>query len=205
MIDINKLIKLFKGPLPGKEAQELMAPTSRQVEMQTLSDSNTKASSVLLLLYPKHDTWHLPFIQRPVYNGFHSGQISFPGGKEESGDKNHLQTALRETHEEIGIEPELVNIIGSLTPIYIPHSNYKVYPFVGWVNSTPHFSPDPVEVDEIIEVSLDELMKNSSIKTFSYQRAGSLFMAPYYSAGDKKIWGATAMILSEMLEMIKTL
>jgi 8-oxo-dGTP pyrophosphatase MutT (NUDIX family) len=183
----------------------MMSPAFREHRLTDDSFSAPKASGVLILLYPVKNEWYIPFIQRPVYEGFHSGQISFPGGKAEESDKSLLHTALRETHEEIGISPPEVNIMGQLTPLYLPKSNFNVYPFAGWLESTPRFVPDPLEVAEIIEVSLNELLNPSCIKNFSYQAGDFTITAPYYDAGGKKIWGATAMILSEMIEIIRKL
>ena len=205
MFDISEIKKLFEAPLPGVDAQNIMSPTFRQGRLKDDSCTTPRASGVLVLLYPVKNEWYIPFIQRPVYEGVHSGQISFPGGKAEDGDKSLLHTALRETHEEIGIPPPEVNIIGQLTPLYIPKSNFNVFPYVGWLKSTPRFVPDPLEVAEVVEVPLKELLKPSCIKNFSYQAGNLIISAPYYDAGGKKIWGATAMIISEMIEIVRKL
>jgi 8-oxo-dGTP pyrophosphatase MutT (NUDIX family) len=204
-MQIERLKHMLSGPLPGEKAQALMAPSFRFEDMWTGDPSEALPSSVLILIFPKRGHWFVPFIQRSVYNGAHSGQISFPGGKCEKDDLDYLHTALRETEEEIGVASGIVNFLGALTPLYIPKSNFFVYPQVGWVNETPHFVPDPLEVSEIIEVSLESLLERENVKTFSYQANDTVISAPYYDANGKKIWGATAMILSEMLEVIKRL
>lgn len=203
MINLIKLKEILNTPLPGVNAHRLMAPSSRQMELNNVSQHSPKMSSVLLLLYKKQNIWYIPFIQRPVYNGFHSGQVSLPGGKNEKGDSSHLFTALRETREEIGVNPENINIIGNLTPLYIPKSNYNVFPFVGTLDTPPHFVADPKEVDDIIEVPLNNFLNHQSVKTFTYKRGNHTFSAPYYDAHGKKIWGATAMIIREFIELIK--
>lgn len=200
---IEELIKMLNGPLPGEEAHSLMAPTARFTGNRMPDPAKARPSSVLILFYWKNNRWFIPFIQRPVYDGVHSGQISFPGGKREYGDPDHVYTALRETHEEIGVAPKQIKHLGALTPLYIPNSNFYVYPQVGWTDVEPSFVPDPTEVDEVIEVSVDRLLDDRYIKRFSCKINQTTISAPYYDAGGKKIWGATAMIVSELVELIK--
>jgi 8-oxo-dGTP pyrophosphatase MutT (NUDIX family) len=204
-MQIERLKQLLEGPLPGESAHELMAPNVRFTGLRMPDPSQARLSSILILFYPRDGKWFLPFIQRPLYNGVHSGQISFPGGKCEKEDHDYCSTALRETHEEIGIAPEEVNIVGSLTPLYIPNSNFYVYPQVGWIDYYPKFSPDPTEVEEIIEVPLDLLLSEKNVKQFSREFNGTSLTAPYFDAHGREIWGATAMMLSEMLEVIRKL
>ncbi|PWD97976.1 NUDIX hydrolase [Marinilabilia rubra] len=204
-MDIERLKQLLNTPLPGEKAQEIMAPEVRHPGPWGSGPENARFSSVLILFYPKNGQWYLPLIQRPLYNGAHSGQISFPGGKQEEQDAGFLETALRETHEEIGVEPARVIHLGALTRLYIPKSNFFVYPQVGWMHGAPSFIPDPMEVDEVIEVSLDELLDESCVRTFTYQSGGLNVSAPYFGVSGKRIWGATAMILSEILEVIRRL
>lgn len=200
---IQKLKQLLEGPLPGEPAHELMAPSARFTGSQLPDPAQARPSSVLILFYPCHGSWFLPFIQRPVYDGVHSGQISFPGGKCEEEDSDYCATALRESNEEIGIVQEDVQILGALTPLYIPNSNFHVYPHVGWVDYQPEFSPDPIEVDEVIEVPLDVLLNQENVKQLTRNINGVSLSAPYFDAEGYVIWGATAMILSEMLEVLR--
>jgi 8-oxo-dGTP pyrophosphatase MutT (NUDIX family) len=204
-MQIERLKQLLDGPLPGEPAHELMAPSARFTGNRMPDPALARPSSILILFYRRDGKWFLPFIQRPVYNGVHSGQISFPGGKCEKEDPDYCSTALRESHEEIGIAPEDVNVVGALTPLYIPNSNFYVYPQVGWIDYYPEFIPDPTEVEEIIEVPLDLLLHKNNVKHFSKEINGTQLKAPYFDAGGKKIWGATAMMLSEMLEVIRKL
>jgi len=204
-MQIDHLKQLLKGPLPGVEAHNLMAPPVRFTGNIVPNPADARLSSVLILLFKKSGQWTIPFIQRPVYDGVHSGQISFPGGKCEAGDPDHLFTALRETREEIGIDPHLVQPLGELTPLYIPNSNFYVYPQVGWLDEEVDFVPDPLEVEEIIEVSVDRLLDRRYTKTFTRKVNEVTISAPYYDAAGRKIWGATAMILSEMLEIVRKL
>ena len=190
----------LKKELPGEKAQIKMAPGVRN---HAKSTSKSRKAGVLILLYEKNEEVFISFIQRTEYNGPHSGQISFPGGKEEKEDKDILGTALRESNEEIGIDPELVEIYGQLTPLHIPVSNFIVYPIIGIYKTIPEFNIDPLEVKKIIEVKLKDLLKtdNCTKKVFNY---GDLsFVAPIYNPNNITIWGATAMMLSEFLEIVK--
>ncbi|MFO8000946.1 MAG: CoA pyrophosphatase [Marinilabilia sp.] len=204
-ISIEALKQFLHGPLPGREAQDLMAPSTRSTENRMADPADARPSSVLVLFYQREGQWFIPFIQRPVYDGVHSGQVSFPGGKCEEEDEGHLYTALRETREEIGVIPGEVIPLGALTPLYIPNSNFFVYPHVGWMDKTPAFVPDPLEVEEVIEVTVDRLLDKRYTKTFCREVNEITITAPYFDAGSKKIWGATAMMLSEMLEILKML
>lgn len=188
----------LKKDLPGKKAQIKMAPGTRN---RIKSNEKCREAGVLILLYPKNQELHITFIQRTEYNGPHSGQISFPGGKSERTDQDIIYTALRESNEEIGINTDEVNVLGQLTPLHIPISNFVVYPTIGIYATTPVFKIDPSEVKEVIEVKLQDLLdpKNCTSKEFKY---GDLsFIAPIYNPNNVTIWGATAMILSEFLEI----
>lgn len=190
----------LKKDLPGEKAHVKMAPGLRH---QSKSHKNSRKAGVLILIYPKNQELNIVFILRTVYNGPHSGQISFPGGKSELIDKDIIDTALRESHEEIGINPNLVNIFGKLTPLHIPISNFIVYPIIGVYEIAPEFKLDPTEVEKVIEIKLRDLIdsKNCTSKKFKF---GDLsFVAPIYNPDNIIIWGATAMILSEFLEIIK--
>lgn len=165
-----------------------------------------RLGSVLVLLYPVGGRFYLPFMQRPVYEGHHSGQISFPGGKVEPEDPDRIYTALREAHEEIGVLPSGVEVLGTLSELYIPPSNYSVVPVVGWAPVRPSFVPDPVEVADIMEVPLDELLDEMNIRQAKRLLGNGLRLeTPYYYLGEREIWGATAMILSEFVTLIREL
>lgn len=163
-------------------------------------------SSVLILLYPNVPGTDISFvlIQRPSYEGVHGGQISLPGGRSEEADKDLKQTALRETKEEIGIDPETIVTIGVLTELYIPPSNYLVLPFVGYTLEKPLLNPDPQEVAGIIEIKLTDLKNDRNIKHKEiYIRHGISLFAPCFEINGYTIWGATAMILNEFKEILK--
>jgi 8-oxo-dGTP pyrophosphatase MutT (NUDIX family) len=139
---------------------------------------------------------------RPSDNSVHSGQISFPGGKVEKSDLSMSHTALREAHEEVGVVPNTVELIGSLTKLYIPPSNFDVYPIVGVTNTTPKFITNQ-EVYKLLEVDLDTLLSKDTLgyKTITH-RDGNEFIVPCFHIQDEIVWGATAMILSEFMDVI---
>jgi len=191
---INEAIS--KG-LPGEKAHLRMLPEGRKLS----NSSSYKESAVLLLLYPKSGNWWTVFMKRHQYDGPHSGQISFPGGKKTIQDKTLLQTAIRETHEETGINLENSIIAGALTPLQIPVSGFIVHPFVAVADYIPEFNPDNNEVEYLIEVPLTELSKPSAIKSKQMLIRDIELNVPYFDIRNEVIWGATAMILSEFLQL----
>ncbi len=196
-------LNAFNNPLPGKEAQRYMSPSVRFTGYGNPNPKLARESSVLIMLFVKNGEWHIPLIKRPEYKGAHSGQISLPGGKTEEGDNSYLQTAIRETEEEIGIDGKEVQFLGELTSLFIPNSNFIVYPQVGLYNSAPVFRLDEREVESIIEVPISELLNPANVKSFSRRINEVQVDAPYYSYNEYVIWGATAMILSEFLQVLK--
>jgi 8-oxo-dGTP pyrophosphatase MutT (NUDIX family) len=202
---ISRLKKQMTLPLPGLEVQLKMTSNRRQREMMEFRQSDHAVkSSVLILLYPGSQNGRPSFavILRPTYDGVHSGQISLPGGRFEVTDIDLRRTALRETHEEIGIDPSAVTLIGQLTELYIPPSNYLVQPFVGFMNGTPAFKPQPEEVERIIEIPVTPLLENNNLVLKEIKVGAELFAAPSFVIGDTTIWGATAMILNEFKEIL---
>ena len=165
-----------------------------------------KEGAVLILLYRQDiyaSDWKFPLIQRPPYQGVHGGQISFPGGKKDIEDVDLVQTACRETQEEIGVSGANIRIIGSLSKLDIEASNHVVLPVIGFMDRKPIFTPHPYEVAEIIEVSLVDLFKKNVVKEKDLQIGGVTLRAPYYDVDDRFIWGATAMIINELTTLIK--
>ncbi len=187
-------------PLLGPSAWAAMMPSSR-VNMQDNIAPDAKKAAVMLLLYPVDDNPYIVFTRRHEYDGPHSGQVSFPGGKAEFGE-SMWDAALRETYEEIGVQPNKMNFIGELTPIYIPFSNYLVYPMVGTTNEKPEFVAQVSEVAGIIETPIDCFFRYDVVKTFDIYRNNTTITAPYYSIDSHKIWGATAMIMAEFLTLV---
>ncbi len=194
----------FKN-LPGWEAQKTMAPLARlSADLSKIIQPNHREGGVMLLLYPG-DNAALQFvlIRRQTYNGAHSGQVSFPGGAREAGEAL-LDTALRETAEEIGVFPHTLQVLGALTPVYIPPSNFMVYPFAAYSAARPNFSPNRREVAELIEVPLAMLLSNNIREMVKMEiKPFGMTDVPCYNFWGNKVWGATAMILKEFRELVK--
>ncbi|OFX19321.1 MAG: hypothetical protein A2041_03240 [Bacteroidetes bacterium GWA2_31_9b] len=196
----NSLKKQLQKELPGLTAQLKMAPSIRPISDSEISRIN---AAVLILLYIKEEKINLAFIKRSEYDGPHSGQISLPGGKYKESDKTFIHTAIRESEEEIGINSDDIEILGQLTPLQIPISKYYVQPVIGRYKIEPIFTPDKLEVDYVIEINLDDLSNIENCKTEQFNFKHLQFEAPVYKCNNHIIWGATAMILSEFLEVIK--
>lgn len=202
---IQQIQQVLINHLPGAEAQMLMAPASRNQQMKAFPENfQGTPSSVLILFFPDNGQIKIPFIKRPQYDGVHSGQIAFPGGKFEEEDNSLQTTALREANEEVGIDPARVSIIGNLTSLFIPPSRFNVLPVVAYTHEKPDFVADENEVDRIILISLDELLDehNHTQKKIRISDGFHLDVPCLYIQGHV-IWGATAMILSELIEVIK--
>ncbi len=192
----------LKKPLPGINAQLLIAPKINVNQTLKNNKEHAKKSSILILIYPDAGEIMTVLIQRPKYHGVHSGQISFPGGKFEKCDKNIIQTALREANEEIGINISEVEILGNLSELYIPPSNFIVTPVVAYTNIKPEFKIDKKEVVETIEIKLSELQNKNTVQKKTIEVRGTKMEVPCYFIQEKIIWGATAMIISELLKLL---
>jgi 8-oxo-dGTP pyrophosphatase MutT (NUDIX family) len=199
---VQKIQTALEKPLPGQEAQFKMAHSFRKEASGTIP-GNAKEAAVMLLLFLKNDNWHTALIQRTMMeNDQHSGQVSFPGGKKEASDSSYADCAKRETFEEIGVASELIQILGALTPLYIPVSNFQVFPFVGFLEEEPVWNKQMSEVSEIIHVPITHFLEKENKKITTVKGKGfSLENTPYFDVNGKVVWGATAMILSEFCEI----
>lgn len=200
---VNSLSKRLTQPLPGRSAQELMAPKPiNERRFQEDPKNPARPGGVMVLLYPHNDDIYLPLMKRPVYSGAHSGQVSLPGGKVEKMDRDIIHTALRETHEEIGVGYESIEVIGQLSELFIIASNFKVYPTVGVLRSRPQIIPDPREVNRVLTPSLTELRDKNLRNTKTMHFPPYTIESPYFDIDGEVVWGATAMILSELVHVI---
>ncbi len=203
---IKYIPKIQKEQLPAVAAHTKMAPPGRTVTQleEYYTAKNPRKSAVMMLFYPKEGITHLTLIKRNEYPGVHSAQISFPGGKTEPEDKTLEATALRETREEIGVTPSEIEVVMPFSEIYIPPSNFMVYPFLGLAVNTPDFKPDITEVAEIIELPLSTFLDDSIIITTAMETSyASNIVVPGFKVQEHFVWGATAMIMSELKETIK--
>lgn len=204
---IELLSNRLKEDLPGESAHSMMAPAHRKSRLAYLETAtNIRTGCVMAVFYPDITT-HLPrliLIERAAGDISHPGQIGFPGGKLEKSDADKVSAALRETQEETGVPSDRITVIGELSTLYIPVSNFMVHPYIGWIETEPEFYPAPSEVENILTPFFYELTDPANIKTGEF--AGSIdksVNAPYYEASGYRIWGATAMIISEIAYLLK--
>lgn len=192
--------------LPGKSAQLIMAPTQRVAELLDTKNppADAKCSAVLVLLRANNYNWDLLLIERSKYNGHHSAQIAFPGGKCEKNDKSHADTALREANEEIGITPNKCYLIGELTQIYVPGSNFIIHPVLAVAEDL-----DDIEMQinhkEVVSTKWIPLkdLNPQEAKTIKVLRSNNEWSdAPAFIYEDYTVWGATAMILAELYQFV---
>ncbi|MFN3802509.1 NUDIX hydrolase [Belliella pelovolcani] len=198
---IQRVEKMLTQPLPGRVGQMMMSP--QPVDETRFAEGalkNPRRGAVLMLFYPDEDQTLVPFIKRPSYEGVHSGQVAFPGGKWEEQDEDLSMTALREAEEEIGIDQKKVKLLGKLSDLFIPPSNFLVSPFIGFLEETPFFKPDPYEVDRIINCPVNQLTDLSIRKEGKITVRGKYQLnAPYFDIENEMVWGATAMMLGEFM------
>jgi 8-oxo-dGTP pyrophosphatase MutT (NUDIX family) len=196
---INKIKAAISGKLPGKDVQYRMAPTGR---LPLFPKKQVIHGSVLILLYPR-DKMHIVLIKRSDYDGVHGGQVSFPGGKSEPDDPDLIYTALREANEEIGINLNDVKVLGTLTPLYIPPSNFLVSPVVAYSAKTPEFQINSREVNYVFTPSIDDFLKPDTLKYKTLEIFKENISVPYFDVNNEEVWGATAMIMNEFLEITR--
>lgn len=199
---------LVQAPLSGGISHEKMMPMERKelLEKMNLKDNIPKEAAVTMLFYPKNNETHLVLIVRNSYNGIHSAQIAFPGGKIEPEDADFSATALRETEEEIGVSRDKIEIVKAFSSVYIPPSNFMVYPFLGICKEEIDFIPDAIEVASVIELPL-AVFRNDSILTVENLSTSyaSFIEVPAFKIDNHIVWGATAMMLSELRDVLNSI
>lgn len=203
---IKYVPKIEKETLLAAVAHKKMAPVERVFAFpeDNFPEISPRKAAVMMLFYPKNDQTHLVLILRNSYSGVHSSQIAFPGGKVELDDESLAHTALRETHEEIGIHPDQIKVIKAFTEIYIPPSNFLVAPFLGISHTELTFTEQIEEVAGIIELPLNELLKDETVVIRQMDTSyGENIDVPTFKIEEHFVWGATAMMLSELKEVLK--
>ena len=207
-------LRPFKIPkkLPGKEAHLKLAPEHRvsSLTIEQTPPANARESAVLVVLTPKKVQnvlvqnileWSVLLIKRNTYHGTHSGQIAFPGGKCEEYDADHIATACREAFEEVGVKRDEVNILGHLTKLYVPPSNFTIYPVLAIDKGIQEFRLEPREVTEFMQIPLKMFDPKNAERCRVLGGPNEWVYAPGYVIDGNIIWGATAMILSELYEV----
>lgn len=190
--------------LPGVDAHLRLAPEIRLNDIKTgITPEHALESAVLIILYPSNQRLNTVVILRNEYDGAHSGQISLPGGKKEKSDIDFKHTALREAQEEIGINPSEMEIVGQLSRFYVRPSNFIIYPYIAYCARRPDFYPDQTEVQRIIEIDILNEINFSKIinKTITFKNNIQV-NAPGFEVGGEFMWGATAMIFSELIQVL---
>lgn len=198
----ERLPVLLLKPLPGAAAQRRMQPDLSFGRHFGPPLPSARPAAVMILLFPKPTGWHLPLIVRPDTLVDHPGQVSLPGGAVDPGETSQ-QAALRELQEELGVDAGEVDLLRPLSPLYLYHSNFMIEPWVGVARVVPRWQPSPQEVAAIVELPLCELLRPSASAWTAQEHAGLQFGAPGFLWRGCTIWGATAMILAELAELVR--
>ncbi len=188
-------------PLPGPMEGTRFAPADRPGPSAAEIPAQAKPAAVLALLYPLEGRWHLPLTLRPQHLPDHAGQVSLPGGAVEPGESAD-EAAVREFHEEIGGLDVTPEILGTLSPVYVHVSNFRVDPFVAVCDRRPGFLANPAEVDEILEVPLAHLLDPANLLSHERRQNGNLYQASHFAWESHRVWGATCMILGELVTVL---
>jgi len=202
--DILALIERLSGDLPGETAHSEMLPYREVTSTMLKSVADYRESAVSILLYHEDEILKSVLIQRPTYNGTHSGQMAFPGGKKDPEDADLIATALREMHEEIGFIDENIMHLGQLSQVYIPVSRFLVYPHLFYSRDVYPFTPDPIEVQDIITFPLHDITLSENKTTTKIKLDNNVVMKdiPCFMISGKVVWGATALMMEELRRVL---
>ena len=201
---ITQLEITITNDLPGEESQQKMRVNYDQSVELPFSKNNSTPAAVLILLYLEDNEIYFFLTKRTDELENHKGQISLPGGTQEKNEKL-IDTALRETQEEIGINKTSISIIGTITPLFVPVTGFMIYPFIGYSLNKLYPKPDPVEVATIFSVNISDLLNKENRTTEQRNIRGYDVQVPYFKLNDYQVWGATSMILSEFRDLIKSI
>lgn len=199
-----RLADLLGEPLPGAPAQQAMAVVPRTERRAGAEGPPIRSSAVLALIYPFSGQLWMPLIRRSTTMRQHGGQVALPGGGRDPEDDTLWHTALRETHEEIGVDPQAVRFLGALTALEIPVSNNLVQPYIGYTQTRPLFQLQEDEVSGLVELPLSVLLDDEARAVEEWELPGRRARVPFYRYQDAVIWGATAMILSELEALLRS-
>ena len=203
----QRISKIKDLPLPGEASQYKMAPESRLEELQriNISQKNPRRAGVMALFYPTNNMGtNLLLILRKTYKGVHSNQVAFPGGKEEKSDDGLLTTALRETYEEVGVAPKDITVIKEISEIFIPPSNFMVQPYIGLYRNPKPFVKQDAEVELILEVPVSDFLDDTLVVSKKMTTSYAVDIeVPAFKLNGYIVWGATAMMMNEIKELLK--
>lgn len=202
---IGNLLEALQRELPGEGAHTLMMPVNRPYSSALKENAQGyRKSAVAIVLYEEHAALKSVLIERPKYDGVHSRQIAFPGGKMDASDRDLEFTARRECKEEIAIPHDALQLLGTLSDIYIPVSQFIVAPHVFYIEKLPELIPDPREVERIIPFHLERITEDTSVQHTNMRFGNGLVQKdiPYFDIEGKIVWGATGMMLAELREIL---
>jgi len=188
--------------LPGPTLDEPFSPRPNPWPDEHVIPADVRAAAVLILLYPRENDWHVPFILRPNDATVHSGQICFPGGAVEPGESDDA-TALREFHEELGDDGTPIELLGRLSPWHVRASNYLIAPWVGRCSRRPQFIPQASEVADYFEIPLRHFLEPANFGSHEREHRGSRYIFPHFAWAEHRIWGATCRILGELVTILR--
>lgn len=199
--------KLLQGNLPGEAAHFKLAHAVRKAEATPHPDSKRDAAVMIILFEKSKDDWHVLFIRRTSQHDQdkHAGQIAFPGGKMDPSDRDLMYTALRETEEEVAIDLTALDVLGQMTPLYITVSKFLVHPYVAYADAQPVYTRQETEVEEVLELPLAAFRGPDVLQEMRIRINSGIILnhVPAYVINGYTIWGATAMIMSELLDLLE--